>query len=230
LALVAATSWDGGENVVRTLQGILGETAPFDSGELALLRPLGFERWTLTGEQEPIAAEDLLLPLSRGISCTRFDDVADALGFPRTQDLMVRQGLRSLLGVPLSTAGGAEGVLVIASRRGWAFAGTSLQALQTLVGMTGLALRGAIALTALRKRVDVLSEKVQALTIEGESLRHRASGADKEALASLRVAEEERAERRKAEALAAELRQSLSELTKKAGPTEPRTSRPRGRG
>src|ERR1044071_2220244 len=65
LALGAPTTWDGGDGVVSTLRSTLCALAPFDAGELALSMPTGFRRWTFTDEEEPVAADDLLMDVAR---------------------------------------------------------------------------------------------------------------------------------------------------------------------
>ncbi len=156
LALVASASWDGGEGVVSTLLPMLQEVAPFDAGEVAVLRPIGFDRWTLTDDDSPVAAEDFLLHMSGADEPLRIDELSELERWPRTRDALKERGLRSLLALPLSPAGGPEGAVVLARRQGWAFVAVWLHVLTPLVSMTGLCLERAAALTALRKEVELL--------------------------------------------------------------------------
>lgn len=155
LALVASVSWDGGDGVVGVLRALLAEAAPFDAGEVAVAHPAGFHRWTLTDDESPLVGEDLLLHLSARPHPVRLDDWHEAEPWPRTAELLERRGLRSLLVLPLSAAGGAEGGVGVACRHGWAFVGCSLRRLQPVAAMAGLALGHARALTALRRHEAV---------------------------------------------------------------------------
>lgn len=154
LALVGSVTWDGGDQLIRTLRPMLAEIAPFDSGEVALARPVGHERWTLTDDEGSLASEDLLLRLES--EPLRIDDLPEALPFPRTHARMAEAGLRSLLALPLSPGDGPLGAVVLAHRDGWAFAAASLHALGPLARMTGLCVERALVLTALRKEVETL--------------------------------------------------------------------------
>ena len=64
LALASSVSWDGGDGVVGVLRALLSEAAPFDAGEVAVAHPAGFQRWTLTEDESPLAGEDLLMHVS----------------------------------------------------------------------------------------------------------------------------------------------------------------------
>lgn len=156
LSLVASASWDGGEGVVSTLLPMLQEVAPFDAGEVAVLRPIGFDRWTLTDDESPVAAEDFLLHISGADEPLRIDERSELERWPRTRDALKERGLLSLLALPLSPAGGPEGAVVLARRQGWAFVAVWLHVLTPLVSMAGLCLERAAALTALRKEVELL--------------------------------------------------------------------------
>ena len=155
LAVVASVSWDGGDGVVGVLRALLAEAAPFDAGEVAVAHPAGFHRWTLTDDESPLVGEDLLLHLSARPHPVRLDDWREAEPWPRTAELLERRGLRSLMVLPLSAAGGAEGGVGVACRHGWAFVGCSLRRLQPVAAMAGLALAHARALTALRRHETV---------------------------------------------------------------------------
>jgi hypothetical protein len=154
VALVAALDGDGGNRVVRTLQPMLAEIAPFDAGEVDLAGPIGHHRWTLTSDETAIASEDLLLRLEG--DPLRIDDRAEASAFPRTHVRMAESGFRSLLAVPFGSAGGPRGAIVLAHRDGWAFAAASLRLLRPLAQMTGLCLQAASSLTSLRREVEML--------------------------------------------------------------------------
>jgi hypothetical protein len=65
-------------------------------------------------------------------------------------------GLRCLLALPLASAGGPDGAVVLARNFGWAFAGAPLGFLLPVAGMAGLCLERALALTALRQEIDRL--------------------------------------------------------------------------
>jgi hypothetical protein len=157
IALVAALDGDGGDRVVRTLQPMLAEIAPFDAGEVDLAGPIGHQRWTLTSDETAIASEDLLLRLEG--EPLRIDDRPEASAFPRTHARMAESGFRSLLAVPFAATGGPRGALVLAHRDGWAFAAASLRVLRPLAQMTGLCLQAAISLTSLRREVELLRAK-----------------------------------------------------------------------
>lgn len=159
LALVASTSWDGGDELARTLRRILEKCAPFDAGEIGLCDGKDIMRWSLTDEDDEVAASDLLLHVSAQKAPLRFDDVPEVGAFPRTQSRMRSRGLRCMLALPLSSAGGPDGAVVLARTFGWAFAGAPLRFLSPVVGMTGLCLERALALTALRREIDRLRDR-----------------------------------------------------------------------
>jgi hypothetical protein len=204
LALAASVSWDGGDGVLRTLRQILKEDAPFDAGEVALQRSPGFQRWTLTDDPEPVAADDLLERASTADGPIRIDDILEVRFAPLTRERMIERGLRSCLVLPLSGAGGPEGAIVVAREHGWAFAGVSLHTLWPVASMAGLCLARAVALTALKRDADAvrvssraheedLRKTLAALEDEAHGLR-RALEQSQEAkainLADLRAAEE----------------------------------------
>jgi hypothetical protein len=163
LALAAATTWDGGDGVVSTLRTELAALAPFDAGELAVFMPTGYRRWTFTGEEEPVAGDDLLLYLGRREAPLRIDQPDEAEAFPETAARLHRRGLMSLLAVPLNSAGGPEGGVVLARRFGWAFAGTSMRAVSVSVAMAGLCLERSLALTALRRELEAAGQRLRHL-------------------------------------------------------------------
>jgi len=154
LALAASVTWDGGEELLRSLRPMLEESAAFHAGEVDLARPVGHDRWTLAGDDASIAADDVLLALEG--EPLRFDDLPEASAYPRTQSRMRDAGLRSLLVLPMGGYGGAGGAVVLGHRDGWAFVAAPLYDLAPLAAMTGLCLERALALTALRKEVEAL--------------------------------------------------------------------------
>ena len=163
LALAAATTWDGGDGVVSTLRTTLSTLAPFDAGELALSMPTGFRRWTFTDEEEPVAADDLLLDVSRHDVPLRIDQPDEAAPFPETAARLRRRGHMSMLAVPLNAAGGPDGAVVLARRFGWAYAGTSMRSVSVCVSMAGLCLERALALTALRRELEAAGHRLREL-------------------------------------------------------------------
>lgn len=171
LGLARAVSWDGGDEIVRELQRILADAAPFDLGELALSGPIGFQRWTLSDDDSAVVADDLLLHVSGRREVVRFDHPEEADPFPRTRALLEGHGLKSILALPLSTAGGPDGALVLGRRHGWAFVAASIHDLWPVAGMAGLALERSIALTALRKEVESLRAQPKGQSAELEAAR-----------------------------------------------------------
>jgi transcriptional regulator with GAF, ATPase, and Fis domain len=180
LGLARAVSWDGGDEIVRALQRILTDAAPFDLGELALSGPIGFRRWTLSDDDSAVVAEDLLLHVSARREAVRFDHPGDADPFPRTQALLGGHGLKSILALPLSAAGGPEGALVLGRRHGWAFVAASLHDLWPVASMAGLALERSIALTALRKEVEALRAQPKGPPAELEAARQELAATRRE--------------------------------------------------
>ena len=161
LALAAATTWDGGDAVVSTLRDALAAIAPFDAGELALAMPTGFRRWTFTDDEEPLAGDDLLLDLPRRDAPFRIDHWGDVDAFPDTQERLRRRGLLSALAVPLHSAGGPDGGVVLARRFGWAYAGVSIREVSVCVSMAGLCLERALALSALRRELEMAGHRLR---------------------------------------------------------------------
>jgi hypothetical protein len=154
LTLAASITWDGGDEVIRSLRPMLEEIAPFHAGEVALARPVGHARWTLTDDEESVAADDILLAVEA--EPLRIDDLPQASAFPRTQACMREASLRSLLVLPMTAFGGPGGAIVLGHRDGWSFVAVSLPVLCPVAAMTGLCLERAAALTALRKEVETL--------------------------------------------------------------------------
>ena len=158
LALVASTSWDGGTELLRTLGATLEKWAPFDTGEVALYDGKEIKRWSLAEPEDWLAASDLVLHVSLEKAPLRVDDLHELDPFPRTQGRMRSCGLRCLLALPLASAGGPNGAVVLARSFGWAFAGAPMGFLSPVVGMAGLCLERSLALTALRREVDRLRD------------------------------------------------------------------------
>jgi hypothetical protein len=154
LALAGAVSWDSGDGVVGVLRTLLERAAPYEAGEVAVAHPTGFQRWTLTDDDSPLMGEDLLVHVAARPHPLRLDDLHEVEPYGRTRELLERRGMRSLLVLPLSSAGGAEGAIGVACAHGWAFVGCSLRGLVPLASMAGLALAQARGLTALRRMTD----------------------------------------------------------------------------
>lgn len=192
LQVAAAVGPDGGDEVVRTLGAILKESTPFDAGEVAALGALGFARWTLTDDDEAVAAEDLLLHVAQRHEAIRLDHPGAMEQFPRTLERLSRRGMQSLLAMPLSQSGSGEGAVVLARRHGWAFVAAPLNALLRLAAMGGVCLTRARLLTAVCSQLDALKQGGQGVDAERESLRRELLAARDESAAMRRAAEEER--------------------------------------
>ncbi len=154
IALAAAVGPDRGAGVLRVLRDVLRAQAPFDAAEVAFLSPAGFQRYTLTDDEREIAADDLLLDVSNRPEVRRFDEPSALDVFPRTRDWLGRRGLKSLLVLPLSQAGGCRGAVVLARDHTFGFVGASLRVLVPLAAMAGLALDWARALTRVPRPHD----------------------------------------------------------------------------
>jgi len=158
LRLVAATSWDGGAGLVHALSEVVREATPFDAGEVAVAQPVEFRRWSLTDDETDVVESDLLLYVGASARPVRVDDLPEVVDFPRTHALMRERGLQSLLLFPLASPGGPEGAIVLARTFGWAFAGAPLGYLWPIARMSGLCLERALALTALRRKLDFMGD------------------------------------------------------------------------
>ena len=145
IALVAKTAGDGGRGLSQALAAVVAEVAPFDRGELAFLREGGVERWPLLGDAA-VSGDDLVRHVAVHPVPVRIDDLPEAEPFPHTRERLLALGLRSLLALPISSAGGPEGVLVIARDYGWAFAGASLRVLEPIAAMAGLCIEKTLQL------------------------------------------------------------------------------------
>jgi hypothetical protein len=158
LRLVAATSWDGGAGLVHALSEVIGAITPFDAGEVAVAQPVEFRRWSLTEDERDVVESDLLLHVGVCARPVRVDDLPEVVDFPRTHALLRERGLQSLLLFPLASPGGPEGAIVLARTFGWAFAGAPLGHLWPIARMGGLCLERALALTALRRKLDFMGD------------------------------------------------------------------------
>jgi hypothetical protein len=158
LRLVAATSWDGGAGLVHALSEVIREATPYDAGEVAVAQPIEFRRWSLTEDERDVVESDLLLHVGVCARPVRVDDLPEVADFPRTHALMRQRGLQSLLLFPLASPGGPEGAIVLARTFGWAFAGAPLGHLWPIARMGGLCLERALALTALRRKLDFMGD------------------------------------------------------------------------
>ncbi len=159
LRLVAATSWgDGGAGLVHALSEVVREATPFDAGEVAVAQPVEFRRWSLTEDENDVVETDLLLHVGSCGRPVRVDDLPEVVDFPRTHALLRQRGLQSLLLFPLASPGGPEGAIVLARTFGWAFAGAPLGYLWPLARMGGLCLERALALTALRRKLEFMGD------------------------------------------------------------------------
>ena len=154
LRLVGATSWDGGAGLIHALSEIVREATPFDAGEVAVAQPVEFRRWSLTEDDRDVVESDLLLHVGVCARPVRVDDLPEVVDFPRTHALLRERGLQSLLLFPLASPGGPEGAIVLARTFGWAFAGAPLGHLWPIARMSGLCLERALALTALRRKLE----------------------------------------------------------------------------
>ena len=150
IGLVAATKADSGLALREALREQLQALAPFDRGEVAFLRGGQVVRWSLDRGADGVSADDLVRHVAAHPVVVRVDELHEAEPFPKTQAAMQALGLRSLLALPLSGAGGVEGVLVLARDYGWGFAGASLRRLAPLASMTGLCVDRALLLSESR--------------------------------------------------------------------------------
>jgi hypothetical protein len=132
--------------VVRALGPLLRAAAPFDAGEVAVACPIGFERWTLSTDEQPVAGEDFLLHLTARRQVVRIDEPSAAEPFRRTRAALQRAGLQSLLALPFAAPGGLEGAIVLARSYPWAFVAAPLRLLLPVARMAGLALEHSRAL------------------------------------------------------------------------------------
>jgi hypothetical protein len=171
LRLVSATSWDGGSGLIHALSEVLREATPYDAGEVAVAQPVEFRRWSLTDDDEDVVESDLLLHVGAGARPVRVDDLPEVADFPRTLSRLRARGLQSLLLFPLASPGGPEGAIVLARSFGWAFAGAPLAYLWPIARMSGLCLERALALTALRRKLEFAGDGEREIRGAEERLR-----------------------------------------------------------
>jgi hypothetical protein len=154
LDVAAAVTWDGGDRVLAALARHLRELVPCDAAELVMPRVFGFDRWTLSENGAPLLPDDLLLQLVDTQEPQRIDDVAAITGFDRGRDELLARTIGSILALPLGSAGGARGLVVLGKAATWGFAGAPLRVLTDLVGMAGLSLETAAVLTKVRREAN----------------------------------------------------------------------------
>lgn len=176
LRLVSATYWDGGAGLVHALADVVREATPFDAGEVAVAQPVEFRRWSLTEDESDVVESDLLLHVGVCARPVRVDDLPEVVDFPRTHKLMRERGLQSLLLFPLASPGGPEGAIVLGRTFGWAFAGAPLGYLWPIARMSGLCLERALALTALRRKLDFVGEGEREMRQAEERARRQLEG------------------------------------------------------
>ena len=175
---------------------------------MAFAQPVEFRRWSFTEAETDIVAADLLMHVGVCGQPLRVDDLPELQEFPATLENMRAQGLQSLLLFPLAPAGGPVGAIVLARRFGWAFAGAPIGYLWPLARMGGLCLERALALTALRRKLDFMGDGERDQRGSVERLRRERDDAVREAEA---------------------LRAELSRATGPADPSQPPGSRGRRR-
>jgi hypothetical protein len=161
LRVASAIAADGGAAVRAALEGVLREAAPFDAGEVVIVRgPGDLWRQALGSGEGPLVGADLLTHVLAHGAAFRIDDWHDAEPFVDTLEDLRRRSLRSLLTIPFHFEGGElprlEGALAVGRSHGWAFVGASLPLLGPLAAMAGLALDRALALTILEARARPL--------------------------------------------------------------------------
>jgi hypothetical protein len=181
LGLVSVTSWDGGQGLVHALGESLAAGTPFDAGEVAFAQPVEFRRWSFTENENDIVAADLLMHVGVCGKPLVVDDLPELEEFPATLENMRELGLQSLLLFPLAPAGGPVGAIVLARRFGWAFAGAPIAYLWPLARMGGLCLERALALTALRRKLDFMGDGERDQRGSVERLRRERDDAVREA-------------------------------------------------
>jgi hypothetical protein len=148
LALVAAVHDDGGRGVRRLLRDALHEAYAFDGAELVVLSGGELVRFWLAEPMPPVALVELDVvdqSLHSG-EPVRIDEIAEAVRWPATRALLQAGGFASALVLPFE-GGGVPGIVALARRYAWAFAGAPLRALRPLVGMAGLCHGHALALS-----------------------------------------------------------------------------------
>jgi hypothetical protein len=161
---------------VHAIGDVVREATPFDAGEVAVAQPVEFRRWSLTEDESDVVESDLLLHVGVCARPVRVDDLPEVVDFPRTHKLMRERGLQSLLLFPLASPGGPEGAIVLGRTFGWAFAGAPLGYLWPIARMSGLCLERALALTALRRKLDFVGEGEREMRQAEERARRQLEG------------------------------------------------------
>lgn len=149
--------------MIAALGRHLTELVPFDDGELVLPKVFGYERWSLTGGSDPLVSDDLLADLIDQTTPVRVDDVSSINGHDRGRAALLERRIETLLILPLSSAGGPRGVVVLGGSSTWGFAGAPLATITDLVGMAGLSLETAAALTKVRRDADNAAAELERL-------------------------------------------------------------------
>ncbi len=147
IALAAAMSDDGGAALLRTLEGILGELAPFDVGEIVVRVGGSLQRMPLGDLDEVLLDAGLERRLSHLRAPLRIDALTDAPDMPEAAALGRRLGVRSLLAFPLFEGDGRLGLLALCRRETWGFVTVSLRAVTPVAQMAGICLARARLLT-----------------------------------------------------------------------------------
>jgi hypothetical protein len=165
-SIAAAAGPDGGLAVAKTLQALLVDQVPSDRAEIAIEGPQGFDRKSLTEDPAPLVEQDLLTAIASARTPLRVDDLFELEVYPKTAERMRALGMRSLLALPLSAAGGAKGVVVLLRDYPFAFAGVPLYRIEPMMAMAGIAMTQALALTAARAAAALGADRE---ALEGET-------------------------------------------------------------
>jgi hypothetical protein len=141
--------------VLRALEGMLAELAPFDAGEVVLQAGRDRLRLPLGDQDELLLDEDLERRLLRQRAPLRVDDLLLPSELPETvarasgdgsDTRLVQLGYRSLLALPLFEREERLGLLVLACREAWGFVTVSLRAVVPVAQMAGICLSRALLL------------------------------------------------------------------------------------
>ena len=165
-SIAAAAGPDGGLAVAKTLRALLVDQVPSDRAEIAIEGPQGFDRKSLTEDPAPLVEQDLLTAIASARTPLRVDDLFELEVYPKTAERMRALGMRSLLALPLSAAGGAKGVVVLLRDYPFAFAGVPLYRIEPMMAMAGIAMTQALALTAARAAAALGADRE---ALEGET-------------------------------------------------------------
>jgi GAF domain-containing protein len=159
--LSAAVTWDGGDGVIGALGRHLADLLEFDQAELILPKVFGFDRWTLSESPDALLPDDVLLHLLDQPDPVRIDDVSALSGFDRGRAELLERGIQTILTLPLGSAGGPRGLVVMGRSSTWGFAGAPLTTLTPLVGMAGLSIETAAALTKVRRDAELAQAELE---------------------------------------------------------------------